>query len=220
MGEVRIGDRVIIDTPEGRAVYRVSQAPFAVNPYDVSVLDDYGDARLTLTTCNPPFLATTRLIVVAKLAQWLPTGTQVPIAVGKVPETQPPRFEKPATADQASAGQISTAPSPRSAVSTPKAEAQSDPAAIDLSGRSAAGDGVNDAATVGRAMADEGDGWHLARLPIVLAVVIALCALGALYERAVRFFVGVSRWLVVAPLWAAGLLVLFKVLGLLLPADL
>ena len=74
LSEVRVGDLVIIDAPEGRATYRVSQPPFAVSPYDVDVLSDFGDARLTLTTCNPPFLATTRLIVVAKLAQWLPTG--------------------------------------------------------------------------------------------------------------------------------------------------
>jgi len=60
----------------------------------------------------------------------------------------------------------------------------------------------------------------MARLPLVLAVVIALCALGALYERAVRFFTGISHWFVMVPLWAAGLLVLFRVLGLLLPADL
>jgi hypothetical protein len=69
-------------------------------------------------------------------------------------------------------------------------------------------------------MTDEGNGWHLTRLPAVLAVVTALCALGALYQRVTRFFVGASRWLVMAPMWAAGLLVLFKVLGLLLPADL
>ena len=53
-----------------------------------------------------------------------------------------------------------------------------------------------------------------------LAVVIALCALGALYQRVTALFVGVSRWLVMAPMWAAGLFVLFRVLGLLLPADL
>jgi hypothetical protein len=80
--------------------------------------------------------------------------------------------------------------------------------------------GVDDTATVGQAMTDEGNGWHLTRLPAVLAVVTALCALGALYQRVTRFFVGASRWLVMAPMWAAGLLVLFKVLGLLLPADL
>ncbi len=69
-------------------------------------------------------------------------------------------------------------------------------------------------------MVDQGNGWHLARLPLVAAVAIALCALGALYQRVTGFFVGASRWLVMAPMWAAGLLVLFKVLGLLLPADL
>ena len=89
LGEVHVGDTVIIDTPEGRATYRVSQPPFAVSPYDVDVLDDFGDARLTLTTCNPPFLATTRLIVVAKLSQWLPTGARPRWRRGPLPRVVP-----------------------------------------------------------------------------------------------------------------------------------
>ncbi len=93
-------------------------------------------------------------------------------------------------------------------------------AALAASGSTAGNKGINDAATVGQAATDEGNGWHMARLPLVLAVVVALCALGALYERAVRFFTGISHWFVMVPLWAAGLLVLFRVLGLLLPADL
>jgi hypothetical protein len=55
---------------------------------------------------------------------------------------------------------------------------------------------------------------------LVLAVVIALAALGSLYGRVAKLFVGSSRWMVMVPMWAAGLLALFKVLGLLLPADL
>jgi hypothetical protein len=78
---------------------------------------------------------------------------------------------------------------------------------------------ATDTSTVG-GLADEGSGWHFGELPIVFAVVIALGALGALYGRVVRLFSGASRWLIVVPMWAAGLLVLFKVLGLLLPADL
>jgi hypothetical protein len=78
----------------------------------------------------------------------------------------------------------------------------------------------HDQAAVSQGLASEGGGWHLARLPVVLAIVALLCALGTLYKRVARLCVGASRWLVLAPMWAAGLLVLFKVLGLLLPADL
>jgi hypothetical protein len=53
-----------------------------------------------------------------------------------------------------------------------------------------------------------------------MAVVLALCDLGVLYNRMAGICAGATRWLVMAPMWAAGLLVLFKVLGLLLPADL
>ena len=41
----------------------------AVSPSDVSVLNDFGDNRITLTTCNPEFSSSQRLIVVGKLAR-------------------------------------------------------------------------------------------------------------------------------------------------------
>ncbi len=240
LGEVRPGDAVIIDTPEGRAIYKVSHSPFAVSPYDVDVLGDFGDARLTLTTCNPPFLATTRLIVVAKLTSWLPTGAPVPAAPAVAPSRAAGAASKASTGITTRASTASRRGAVRDSMTSSSRPTISEPArsqaalpppkssvevlkstAPKPSGAAAVSDkGVDDNATVGQAMADEGNGWHLARLPVVLAVVTALCALGALYERAVRFFIGASRWLVMAPLWAAGLLILFKVLGLTLPADL
>jgi hypothetical protein len=78
---------------------------------------------------------------------------------------------------------------------------------------------AGDASTVG-GLADEGSGWHFGELPTVFAVVIVLGALGALYGRVARLFSGASAWLIMVPMWAAGLLALFRVLGLLLPADL
>ena len=54
----------------------------------------------------------------------------------------------------------------------------------------------------------------------MLAVMIVLGALGVLYGRMAGLLAGTSRWLVMVPMWAAGLLVLFRVLGFLLPADL
>jgi hypothetical protein len=79
---------------------------------------------------------------------------------------------------------------------------------------------ANDGATVSEGLADEGAGWHFGELPIVLAVLVVLGILGALYGRVAKIFVGGPRWMVMVPMWAAGLLALFKVLGLLLPADL
>jgi LPXTG-site transpeptidase (sortase) family protein len=231
LGELRAGDQVIIDVPQGRAIYTVSEPPFAVSPYDVDVLDDFGDARLTLTTCNPPFLATTRLIVVAKLTQWLPEGAQVAVApVAPASRSGARRATAPAPSTLVPTTALALTTGPVSVVQPGKVPPGTTVPVLDPSGpvpsgpvpaaRAAGPKQVDAAATVGQAAASEGNGWHLGRLPLVLAVVVALAALGALYERAARFFAGASRWLVMAPLWLAGLLALFKVLGLLLPADL
>jgi sortase A len=47
--------------------YIVSRAPVVVAPTDVAVLDATSFPQLTLTTCNPRFSATSRLVVFAKL---------------------------------------------------------------------------------------------------------------------------------------------------------
>jgi sortase A len=202
LGDLSIGDRVIIDVPGGRATYRVSQPPFAVSPYDLNVLADYGDARLTLTTCNPPFFATTRLIVVAKLSQWLPTGTPIP-------STDVAALVTPNVSLRAV--QRLRANAPAAGVRRPN-----------LTRASSGGlsEAANDASTVKGNLAAESNGWHFDTLPWAAGVVAALCALGGLYKRLSRFCMGASRWLVMVPLWAAGLLALFRVLGMLLPADL
>jgi LPXTG-site transpeptidase (sortase) family protein len=231
LDHVRVGDKVIIDVPEGRAIYTVSRPPFAVSPYDTSVLANFGDSRLTLTTCNPPFFATTRLIVVADLTEWLPTGALIPIAprdpehvhhltkstiyqVSRVGDPTPLRAPRPKPAtvqERAPSSHASTAPLATTGI------------VGDISGKEMGGaqrGEVNDVSTVNQGLANEGAGWHFAELPLVLAIVTALGVLGACYGRVARLFAGASRWLVMAPMWAAGLLALFKVLGLLLPSDL
>jgi LPXTG-site transpeptidase (sortase) family protein len=216
LGRLVVGDAVIIATPEGQATYTVSEPPFAVSPFDVHVLDDFGDARLTLTTCNPPFFATTRLIVVAKLTKWQPTvvGAGTTSANAGKPRTAPSSGAQ-TTVGTKGAVAPTVVPVRASGARQPNAATAPDP------GQGAAADaGADDNSTVGQGLAGEGGGWHLAKLPIVLGVVIALCALGALYDRVAVLCVGASRWLVMVPMWAAGLLALFKVLGLLLPADL
>lgn len=61
LNELRKGDRVTVVTPYARLDYEVMKLT-VVQPSDVSVLRDRGYA-LVLTTCNPPYSASTRLIV-------------------------------------------------------------------------------------------------------------------------------------------------------------
>ena len=69
------GDVIQLTTFQGSFDYIVDQDPFAVDPHDFSVLDAVPDPenpghfepRLTLSTCNPKFSASQRLIVQAHL---------------------------------------------------------------------------------------------------------------------------------------------------------
>jgi len=67
LAELAPGDPIYLTTPTGqRLTYIVAQTPYPVLPSNTSVLNDFGDNRLTLTTCNPEFSAAQRLIVVAE----------------------------------------------------------------------------------------------------------------------------------------------------------
>ncbi len=237
LDHVRVGDDVIIDVPQGRAIYVVSQPPFAVSPYDTNVLDDFGDSRLTLTTCNPPFFATTRLIVIAELSEWLPTGARIPVtSAGTDPAHMSRSAPKSSTRPLVFGARApdpahDETPSPRTGVvraplsapmsSADAAVAGTVPTATSTSGTVGTGrQRAKGASGIRQGLADDGSGWHFGEIPIVLAVLIVLAILGALYGRVAKIFVGGPRWMVMVPMWAAGLLALFKVLGLLLPADL
>jgi LPXTG-site transpeptidase (sortase) family protein len=70
LGQLALGDKIFLTTLAGeRLTYQVSQAPVPVSPSDVTVLDDFSDNRITLTTCNPEYSSTQRLIVVGELDQ-------------------------------------------------------------------------------------------------------------------------------------------------------
>jgi sortase A len=67
LGRLKTGDRIILTTSSDETLtYRVSAAPIAVAPSDVAVLNNFGDNRITLTTCTPEFSAQQRLIVVGQ----------------------------------------------------------------------------------------------------------------------------------------------------------
>lgn len=60
-------DPIIVTTTQGRFLYRVIDSR-VVQPTDLGVLAPSATPILTLTTCNPPYSAVTRLVVVARLA--------------------------------------------------------------------------------------------------------------------------------------------------------
>ncbi|HXA72604.1 MAG TPA: class E sortase [Acidimicrobiales bacterium] len=64
---VRVGDPIVLTTLQGIFVYDTTKS-FVVSPSDTSVIRNAFANLLTLTTCNPRFSASTRLIVQAKLA--------------------------------------------------------------------------------------------------------------------------------------------------------
>jgi sortase A len=66
LDELVTGDPIVIETLTGTFHYSVTQQ-LVVSPKEVSVLDPTPEASLTLTTCNPKFSASQRLIVKAVL---------------------------------------------------------------------------------------------------------------------------------------------------------
>ena len=90
LDQVNPGDEITVVTVQGKFTYKVTEQK-AVDPSEVSVLDPSLDparpghqlATLTLTTCNPKYSASQRLIVRAELA---PEQTPLPparVAEGK-----------------------------------------------------------------------------------------------------------------------------------------
>lgn len=74
--KLELGDEITLETPIGSCTYRVSTAPFAVDPSEVWVADPTDDARLTLTTCHPEGSARQRLVAQATLV----SSDQEPVA--------------------------------------------------------------------------------------------------------------------------------------------
>lgn len=73
LDEIKAGDELTLEVPGAVLAYKVFEIR-KVKPSDTSVLDEYGDNRLTLTTCDPLFSAKFRLIVIGKLKKISATG--------------------------------------------------------------------------------------------------------------------------------------------------
>ncbi len=154
LGHLVPGDRIILTTTFGQNLtYFVSGAPQAVSPRDVGVLNYFADNRITLTTCNPEFSSSQRLVVVGKLKQPLAT---------------PAVDVKHLSYDIVSPGTAS---------------------------------------------------WNWSLLPLVGIEVCLLLLLGLSYRRVGTWFGRFGKWLVLVPLWAAGLYLLFGTLTSFLPAS-
>jgi sortase A len=59
------GDRIVVDMPDGRFVYRVEESKI-VDDQDLSVLEPVGYRRLMLSACHPLYSAAQRIIVYAR----------------------------------------------------------------------------------------------------------------------------------------------------------
>ena len=66
LDKVQIGESIIFQTNTNQYEYRVIDVKI-VSPEDNYVLEDYGDDRITLTTCHPKFSARQRLVVIGQL---------------------------------------------------------------------------------------------------------------------------------------------------------
>jgi sortase A len=63
--ELDRGDRIVVDMPDGRFIYRVEESRI-VDDQDLSVLDPVGYRRLMLSACHPLYSAAQRIIVYAR----------------------------------------------------------------------------------------------------------------------------------------------------------
>jgi sortase A len=67
LDHLKPGNEIILETPIGRHVYKISREPFVVDKADFSVISQTSGHTLTLTTCHPKGSAKQRLIVKAEL---------------------------------------------------------------------------------------------------------------------------------------------------------
>lgn len=103
LDQLQAGDAIIVQTLQGTFHYAVAQT-LLVAPTDSTVLDPTTQPELTLTTCNPRYSATQRLVVVALLQN--PQGGPRPLVAGTStsPGTTPRRHTQTAATALAGSG--------------------------------------------------------------------------------------------------------------------
>jgi sortase A len=79
LDSVKVGDPIVLTTLQGIFVYDATKS-WVVSPSDTDVIKNVFADILTLTTCNPRFSASTRLVVQAKLAHSQLFPNSLPVA--------------------------------------------------------------------------------------------------------------------------------------------
>jgi sortase A len=67
LDRLAVGEDIVLETPIGRHVYRISRPPFVVSNNDFTVIAQIPGRTLTLTTCHPKGSASQRLIIRAEM---------------------------------------------------------------------------------------------------------------------------------------------------------
>ena len=117
LGKLAPGDPIYItDLNDHTWLYKVDQPPQVVAPTDVAILDPTSFAQLTLTTCNPIYSATSRLVVFAKLV-----GNAVPVTAPQAVNIAELPSGRPSTQGSAAASATAAAASTPHVLSGPVA---------------------------------------------------------------------------------------------------
>jgi len=154
LGHLATGDRIIMTTTWGENLtYIVSGTPQVVSPSDVTVLNYFGDNRITLTTCNPEFSSSQRLVAVGKLRQ--------PVAAHVAPPSH----------------------------------------------------------LVYHVANSDTNSWDWSLLPAIGVEICLLLLLALCYRLSDGWFGSNRKWLILVPLWAAGVYLLFGTLTMFLPSS-
>jgi sortase A len=74
--QLAAGDRITLTTADNRYIYEVYEQRIVL-PTDLTVLEQAGEPKLTLTACHPWYSAAQRIVVIARLVE------SVPIAPGE-----------------------------------------------------------------------------------------------------------------------------------------
>lgn len=89
LDELRAGDLVVVETAATWYTYRVDQGPFIIEPTDLGIVDPVPnrpgatptERLMTLTTCNPWWASTQRMIVTGHLVGQQPRSAGEPRAL-------------------------------------------------------------------------------------------------------------------------------------------
>jgi sortase A len=112
--QLEAGDEIIATTYAGRFVYRVT-GTIVVPPSDVSVLDNTPDDRITLTSCDPKYSATNRIIVTGELDP----AASSPLVEATPSTTAPPPTSPPDTSPNSPVVSATTGPPPTTVAPQP-----------------------------------------------------------------------------------------------------